>query len=146
LSERKYDPYDPKYLAELSTPKLKVLRENAVRLAPDVVALCNAELSRRKPSRASSKRAVAMSAHSSDDVVAGFHFICPRGRGVTNNSDGTVWTGTWVIAERHAVIASKIGAYVALHVTKSEGSYLQGVVKDYKLSKRERSYVEGKEV
>src|SRR3546814_1125919 len=45
---------------------------------------------------------------------------------------------SWVVAERHAIIAPKIGAYVALHSSKSEASYLQGTVKDYRRSKRER--------
>ena len=35
------------------------------------------------------------------------------------NEDGTIWTGTWVVDQKHAEIGSQIAAYVALHTAKS---------------------------
>jgi hypothetical protein len=75
--------------------------------------------------------------------VVGFHFVCPQETGVTHNSDSTVWTGTWVVDARHAERGARIGAYVALHTTKSEPSYLQGTIKDWRRSPRERQYADG---
>jgi len=65
---------------------------------------------------------------------------------LTRNSDGTVWTGTWVVDKIHAERAAKIGAYVAPHTAKSELSYLQGVVKDWRKMEREQEYADGKPV
>jgi hypothetical protein len=48
-----------------------------------------------------------------------------------------------VVDKNHAERAVKIGAYVALHVAKSELSYLQGVVRDWRLKEREPAYAEG---
>src|SRR5262249_5377337 len=77
-------------------------------------------------------------------AVVGLHFVCQRGRGVTANGDGTLWTGTWVVSKEHAAHGAKIGAYVALHESKSEPSYLQGKIKDSRNAKREREYAEGR--
>lgn len=48
-----------------------------------------------------------------------------------------------VVDTAHVERAVKIGAYVALHVAKSELSYLQGIVRDWRTRERERSYAEG---
>jgi hypothetical protein len=132
--------WTPEKLTALNVDQLKSLRENAEKLGgQNVVELCDVELAKRKP-----KKIIESSAHhTSDDAVIGFHFVCDRGQGVTKNSDGTHWTGTWVVDKCHAERAAKIGAYVALHETKSETSYLQGLVKDWRVSKRERQYAEG---
>jgi hypothetical protein len=37
----------------------------------------------------------------------------------------------------------KIGGYVALHVAKSKPSYLQGIVRDWRIQEREPTYSEG---
>ena len=111
------------------------------------MALCDAELSRRAPSREKTPRTpkvIVESRHA--QVVIGFHFVCPQEKGVTRNSDGTVWTGTWVVDKIHAERAAKIGAYVAPHTAKSELSYLQGVVKDWRKMEREQEYADGKPV
>jgi len=70
--------------------------------------------------------------------VRGFHFICPikEEKGVIPNRDGTFWTGIWAVAEAHAQLGKKIDAYVALHNAKSELSYRQGVIKDYRVEER----------
>ncbi len=54
--------------------------------------------------------------------VIGLHFICRRDLNVTLLPDGTFETGVWVVAEKHANTAE----YVALHESKTRGSYRQG--------------------
>jgi len=75
-------------------------------------------------------------------VCRGFHFVCPNELDVTKNPDGTFWTGIWVVAETRAEAAVDDGAYVALHVARSERSYLQGIVKACR--RRERTYGDGR--
>jgi len=52
------------------------------------------------------------------------HFICHQGRQVVDQNDGTFLTSFWVIAPEHI----RPGLVFALHETKAEASYLQGVV------------------
>jgi len=78
--------------------------------------------------------------------VVGFHFVCPDERGVTRNPDGTIWTGTWVVDSNHAERGSKNGAYVALHTSKSQRSYLQGTIKDWRKAPRDPEYADGRRV
>jgi hypothetical protein len=127
-------------IAEKSLDEVKNLRENAERLGQaDIVALCDADLARRKPTKPPkpSKR------QPNDRVVHGFHFVCPDETGVVLNVDGTRWSGTWVVDQRRVEQAVKIGAYVALHRDKSQPSYLQGVVRGWRVSERELSYAKG---
>ena len=135
-------------IAALPTDAVKALRQNASRLGEmSVLTLCDAELSRRTPTREKPARVTNVTAEPRDgQVVVGFHFVCPQGKGVTTNSDGTVWTGTWVVDKIHAERAARIGAYVALHTAKSELSYLQGVVKDWRKMEREQEYADGRPV
>lgn len=135
-------------IAALSTEGVKNLRENAERLGEtSVLTLCDAELSRRVPNREKAPRVTNVTTEDRHgQVVVGFHFVCPQEKGVTRNSDGTIWTGTWVVDKRHAERAVRIGAYVALHTGKSELSYLQGVVKDWRKTGREQEYAEGRPV
>ena len=129
-------------LSALSTDSLRNLCENAEKMSrADLVELCTIELQSRKPRRANNIRSSKI--RSSDEVVIGFHFVCAKEQGVTHNADGTIWTGTWVIAQAHAERAAKVGSYVALHESKAGPSYLQGTIKDFRISKRERSYAEG---
>lgn len=126
----------------LTVDQVKALRDNAVkRKAQRTVDLCNADLARRSARR--TKPANAVQQTRKGEVVHGFHFVCPDEKGLTRNRDGTVWTGTWVVDTAHVERAVKIGAYVALHVAKSEPSYLQGIVRDWRTRERERSYAEG---
>jgi hypothetical protein len=135
-------------IAALPTDRVKILRENASRLGETLVlTLCDAELSRRAPRREKTPRITNVTAESRHGQnVVGFHFVCPQEKGVTRNSDGTVWTGTWVVDKMHAERAARIGAYVALHTAKSELSYLQGVVKDWRKMEREQEYADGRPV
>jgi hypothetical protein len=52
------------------------------------------------------------------------HFICRQGRRVVDQNDGTFLTGEWVMKPEHIWQ----GLVFALHETKAQHSYLQGVV------------------
>lgn len=133
-------------LAALPLEGLKNLRANADKKGnADLVVLCDGELEKRKPKKVPSVRSNTAS-HASSDEVIGFHFVCAKEQGVIKNSDGSIWTGTWVVSQSHAQHAAKIGSYVALHELKAEPSYLQGTIKDFRRKERERSYAEGQEV
>jgi hypothetical protein len=128
----------------LSLEQIKVLRANALAKANDaLVSLCDAELARRAPVR---KKTISNSKSRSkpDEYVIGYHFVCPRERGVTLNGDGTAWTGTWVVDRALAERSALHGAYAALHTAKSESSYLQGKIKDWRRAKRDREYADGR--
>ena len=117
--------WTPERIAELPIELVNVLRENARKLGNSaVVDLCDAEGARRTPVRNKPLRVKATSGSRDDLVVTGFHFVCDRGKGVITNPDGTIWTGTWVVDQAHAERGKRIGAYVALHATKAEPSYI----------------------
>jgi hypothetical protein len=117
-------------VAALPVERVKVLRANALKLGNNaVMKLCDAEIARRAPAREKTSRIKTPPESRDDQIVAGFHFVCDRGKGVTANVDGSVWTGTWVVDQVHAERGERIGAYVALHATKAEPSYLQGIIK-----------------
>jgi hypothetical protein len=134
-------------IAELSIEQVKTLRENAKKQGSNaVIEMCDAEIGRRTPARNKAPRVSAKSETRDDGVVMGFHFVCDRGKGVTSNPDGTIWTGTWVVDQVHAARGEKIRAYVALHATKAEPSYLQGIIKGWRRVAREQEYAEGRPV
>jgi hypothetical protein len=121
--------WTPGRVSALSLDRLKCLRVNALRYEDHyLVSLCDAEIASRVLSPKAA-RTVSRRSGRSGRFVTGFHFVCERDKGVTTNSDGTFWTGTWVVDQRHAERAPAVNAYVALHATKSEPSYRQGVVR-----------------
>lgn len=127
-------------IAAKSVDEVRTVRENAAKLGhADIVALCDADLSRRNPPKI---RKVS-GRQSKGRKVLGFHFICPKDTGVTPTSDGRCWTGIWAVDERHATLAPAVGAYVALHVSKAAPSYLQGTVKDWRVKPRNVSPATG---
>lgn len=131
-------------ISKLASDKIKSLRENAKKLREQaIVDLCDLELLKRAPIKAKKAPSSKSKQNSRPDgVVAGFHFVCPGEKGVTRNTDGTIWTGIWVVDKAHAEKALKVDAYVALHTAKSEPSYLQGKIKDWRAKKRERQYAD----
>ncbi len=132
-------------IAELSIEQVKSLRANALKRTENaVVELCDAEMARRKPAREKPSTMKVLSESQDRQVVIGFHFVCDRGKGVTTNVDGSVWTGTWVVDKVHADQGERIGAYVALHATKAEPSYLQGIIKGWRKTARDPEYAEGR--
>jgi hypothetical protein len=132
-------------IAGLTADQLKALRHNAAKArAQRTVDLCDAELARRRVAR--TRRPNSYRQTHLGETVYGFHFVCPTEKGITRNLDGTVWTGTWVVDRNHAERAVRIGGYVALHTTKSNLSYLQGIVRDWRIQEREPTYSEGQHV
>jgi hypothetical protein len=127
-------------IAKLSTEQIETLRKNATRLTrQDIMELCNKELDDRKLLR-TKKIAVNIPENRIDQYVSELHFVCPSELEVTRNQDGTIWTGTWVVAQEHAERAGRYSALVALHRAKAELSYLQGTVKAWRKSPRKRRY------
>lgn len=127
--------YTVQSLAKLTIGQLKTLRENALtKGASEIVALCKAELTRRKPAKVPKPNRVGMQADGR--TVHGFHFICPRELDVTPTVDGKFSTGIWAVSEAHLAPALAAGAYVALHESKSELSYRQGLLKGWRRDAR----------
>jgi hypothetical protein len=58
--------------------------------------------------------------------------------GVLLNSDGTLWIGTWVVAQEHAIKGERISAYMALHEKKSKMPYRQGLIIGWRSGQRDR--------
>ena len=81
-----------------------------------------------------------------DTMSASFTSYAPANWGVTRNQDGTIWSGTWVVAVANAKDGEKYGSLVALHATRTDPSYLQGTIKAWLKKPRERKYAEGQEV
>jgi hypothetical protein len=118
--------WTPERLATRSLEGVKQLRLNAIAKGrEDIVALCDNEIARRTPrkERSSAKKR----------PVKGIHLICERGRGVVHKPDGTFWTGSWVVAKKLAEHCRIARVYVALHESQSELSYLQGIIKDWRV-------------
>ncbi|MBV9461278.1 MAG: hypothetical protein JO141_27715 [Bradyrhizobium sp.] len=135
--------WTPEEIAKRTTDQIKTIKENAARQnRSDIVALCDAELEARRPARPARTASAGEREANAGKYVSEFHFVCPNELGVTRNSDGSVWTGTWVVAEENARNAEAHGAVVALHTSKAEPSYLQGVVKAWRKSLREKRYAE----
>jgi hypothetical protein len=127
-------------IAALSNKNIDTLRENAVKRGrQDILDLCNEELARRKPIRTRKVSANTPEDHAGQ-YVSEFHFVCPNELGITRNQDGTIWTGTWVVAEEHAENAITHGALVSLHSSRAEPSYLQGPIKAWRKSPRQLQY------
>lgn len=140
--------WTPERIANLSLEKIKALRTNCEKNgAHSIVTICDEELAKRIPPRTRPSSATKRARRARRDPVVGYHFVCrPEEKGVARNADGTVWSGTWVVAEDQAKRSLSVGAYVALHLSHSEPSYLQGRMKDWRRSKRESEYAEGQEV
>lgn len=102
----------------------------------DLVALCDQDLASR-PSPQKKRVSVKQSSHSATDVVIGYHFVCEQGRGVTEIGEGRFWSGSWVVAESNVQKSIESGAYLALHEAKSEVSYRQGSIVEYRRSPRD---------
>jgi hypothetical protein len=129
--------YTREKLSLESRQNVDTIRKNASRLgASDLVEMCDRDLESRAPTK-SKRSQEAHSKVSSADIVTGYHFVCERDRGVTQLGDGCFWTGSWVVAEDNVRNSLKYGAYVALHEAKSEVSYRQGQILNYRRSPRD---------
>jgi hypothetical protein len=129
--------YTPEKLALESRENVETIRKNAVRLgAIDLVEMCNRDLESRKPAKR--KRTADQHPKRSDtDVVIGYHFVCERDRGVTQVGNGSFWSGSWVVNEGNVEASLSYGAYLALHESKSDLSYRQGQILNFRRSPRD---------
>jgi hypothetical protein len=124
-------------LAAQDRKSIVTIRERALRHgATDLVALCETALA-QKPITKSKSGGVTAPRHASDDVVIEYHFVCERGRGVTEDGNGRFWSGSWVVAESNVRKSIQHGAYLALHEARSEDSYRQGKVLDFRRKPRD---------
>jgi hypothetical protein len=120
----------------LDRSALQMLRQNAAkRNAEDLVRQCDEELTNRGPAKGQTKRTQVQ--RSETRVVAGYHFVCDRGRGVTEDGNGQFWSGSWVVAEANVRQSLAYGAYLALHEEKSAPSYRQGMITNFRLRPRD---------
>jgi hypothetical protein len=127
-------------IAARSTGEIESLRDNAAKRGrQDIVQLCDEELMRRKPVRVR-KVSKGFNEDRAGQYVSEFHFVCPDELDVVRTEGGTIWTGTWVVAEKHAENAVRYSALVSLHSSKAELSYLQGTVTGWRKSPREARY------
>ncbi|MGY4465895.1 hypothetical protein ACVWWK_001577 [Bradyrhizobium sp. LB9.1b] len=125
-------------LSILPSDKLRNVRDNAIsRGNAELLLLCEAELARRK-----SSKNVAVVRSSIASPVKGYHLVCRREHGVVFNEDGSFWSGSWVIAKSQVERSERVGAYVALHERQSELSYLQGVIKGWRIAPRAPTYAD----
>lgn len=62
--------------------------------------------------------------------VVGIHLICHQGLNVKNLGNGYFKSGHWKIAEIHA----KTAHYLALHESKNQPSYKQGIIESWERS------------
>jgi hypothetical protein len=127
--------WTPEKLKALTRNQLEQLRDNAKRLSnSELAANCDAQLATRaEPKRAArtpSRRA------SETDVVVGYHFVCQADRVVQVKEDGTFWSGSWVVSEQNVQTSLRYGAYLALHASKTEPSYRQGKIVDFRKTSR----------
>jgi hypothetical protein len=130
-------PWTPEKLVARSKKEVEVIRENALKKGvSDLVGMCDLDLKARKPAQ-KSHTASTGSLHSSNEFVEGYHFVCQRDRGVMDHSHGRFWTGSWVVAEANVQKSLKYNSYVALHESKSDLSYRQGRILDYRRSPRD---------
>jgi hypothetical protein len=130
-----------------TSDEVKALRDNAARRGnQQIVELCEAELVRRKPVRVKTTRPEIPDENRDGYYVSEFHFVCPNELAVRRNPDGSIWTGTWVVAAAKAEAGQKYNSLVALHTTKANPSYLQGTIKDWKKMPREARYADGQMV
>jgi hypothetical protein len=124
-------------LAAQDRKSVELIRDRALeRGVADLAELCERDLALRPMAKRKVARTTE-SRHSPVDIVTGYHFVCDRERGVTNAGDGRFWSGSWVVAEANVPKSIQRGAYLALHETKSQTSYKQGRIVDFRRSPRD---------
>lgn len=121
-------------LAREDKKTVQLLKERALKLGvSDLADMCDRDLARRVPK----KNTQPPRTRSKSDVVIGYHFVCGRDRGITESGAGRFWSGSWVVAETNAQKSLARGAYLALHEVKTEKSYRQGKIVDFRRSPRD---------
>jgi hypothetical protein len=124
-------------LQEKSRSDIEDLRARAVRHgADDLVSMCDEALQTR-PAAKKLTRTTSTAKTSEAEVVVEYHFVCSRGRGVTEAGDGRFWSGSWVVAQQNATESLKYNALLALHESKAQPSYRQGRIVEFRRSARD---------
>lgn len=122
-------------LRAMETPQLKQLLANAQkRGASELAVMCEEVLSERTPAK---KLASPSSKRPARDFVAEFHFVCEDDRGVTADGEGFFWSGSWIVSEEEVIKSIQHGGKLALHSSRSDASYRQGKVIDYRKTARD---------
>ncbi|WP_315723166.1 MULTISPECIES: hypothetical protein [unclassified Bradyrhizobium] len=132
MSERvPINPWNAEKLSALDLARVKIIRDNAQRKgAIELVAMCDAQIAERQPVRPPRARNAAEA--ETGDLVIEYHFVCRNDRGVTFNPDGTFWSTSWVVGEDVLRKSLRYGPKLALHTSKTEPSYRQGKITDYR--------------
>ena len=121
-TSEKLRAYDSKQLAQI--------RQNALtKLVFDLVELCDAEMLERRVETPS--RTINDESKNLKNVVVEYHFVCDGDEGVTDNSDGTFFSRSWVVSEQILKRSIKLGTRLYLHGARAEPSYRQGKVVAY---------------
>jgi hypothetical protein len=118
-------------LSALTPSRLEVLRQNAERQGDtNLVQQCtDLQQSRKKPSRSTPPNI---------SPVIGFHFVCQDDYEVEQLPNGDFWSGVWAISPNHCQPAKDMSGYVALHQSKKNHSYRQGLIIDWKSERRSK--------
>jgi hypothetical protein len=123
-------------LALQDRKSIETIKERALKHeVAALVEMCDHALASKPSSKKKSAKGT-QTPKSTSDVVTGYHFVCERGRGVTDIDGGRFWSGSWVVAEINVRKSTEHGAYLALHEVKSE-PYRQGKIIDYRRSPRD---------
>ena len=109
-------------LLQMSDSQLRQIIENAQKRGrSDVASTCEEILDQRHPPKMQANQ-----------IITEFHFVCRKGMNLSPFEGGFFRSGQWVVAEEHCERAKKYGSIVALHVDKSQSSYFQGLIVDYR--------------
>jgi hypothetical protein len=111
----------PEWTAEkvsaLDIDKIKNLMSNALKAnRADIVSTCETELL----SRMKNGKPVIR--------VSQFHFVCDPARNLTENGNGTFWSGYWDVDKGHFANSVAFNTAIALHKPDKDGSFLQGKI------------------
>lgn len=121
-------------ISQLSIEQIKTLQHNArSKNALEIIALCENEIALRRPTRETKSLSEGSRSKQQGEIVTEFHFVCRDDKGVIFNPDGTFWTCSWVVAEEVLKESIKYDGRLALHNSKQELSYRQGLIVGYRL-------------
>jgi hypothetical protein len=97
--------------------------------------MCERELEDR-PLKAKGTQRDSTARKRESQVVLEYHFVCSKGRGVSEEKEGKFWSGSWVVAEQNVIESIQHRAYLALPESKADASYRQGKIVAYRKSPR----------
>jgi hypothetical protein len=74
-----------------------------------------------------------------------FISFAPKKQGLPETLMAQYGRGPGLLTKFAPSVLPKRGARVALHIAKSQPSYMQGIVKDWRRAERQRAYAEDQE-